>query len=249
VAITIKYANDFIQALDDPQLFTQIVDGNFDLGEETCKRLQDGSTVLKLLGTGFVFTVTSLVTVPWEAISKARHGRFSLRGFGFLCPLIALGAFALARHYSVRSLHRTNTVGALSDIRIFLDHKENLNSIAGVARTHFDQIKSIARLDPRLKVVSLTALIKLHYLQKHCTNLAEKWETLALAQLVAAKSDQGHYPSYTELFTINADFLRASSAKKQEMMATRAILVTTQDGKSLSFEDVSKELGLQSATS
>ena len=98
MTLAIKHAADFIQAIDDPRLFTQIVDGEFDPGTEMFKRIEDGSNVIKSMGTGIVFAVASLVTVPWELISKIKNGRFFLRGFGFLCPLIALGAFALARH-------------------------------------------------------------------------------------------------------------------------------------------------------
>lgn len=249
MTLAIKQTTDFIQGIDDSRLFTQLVDGEFDPGTEMFKRAQDGSNVLKLFGTSIVFTVASLATIPWELISKFKNGRFYLRGFGFLCPLIALGAFALARYYSVRSLHRMNKVNALSYITISTDSPTNLRSIAKTAEDCFNLIKSEAQRTPQLKADSLSVLIRLHYLKKHCTDLAERWITIKLAELVAVKRDQGHYPLYTELFTINADFLRASSEKKREMIANRVTLMTTKDGKSLSFADVCQELGLQNATS
>lgn len=249
MTLAIKYATDFIQAIEDPRLFTQIVDGEYDAGTEMFKRVQDGSTVTKSIGTGVVFTVASLVTIPWELISKVKNGRFYLRGFGFLCPLIALGAFALARYYSVLALNHMNTVTALQHIHIFKQPPANLKSIAEAAEDHFNRAKSEAQESLQLKAESLSVLIRLHYLKKHCTDLAERWTTVKLARLYQFKRDHEHYPSYTELFTINADFLHASSEKKKEMVANRATLVTTKDGKSLSYEDVCKELGLQNANS
>lgn len=242
MALVIKHTTDFIQAIEDPRLFTQLIDGEFDQGTEMFKRAQDGSNVLKLFGTGIVFTVASLVTIPWELISKFKNGRFYLRGFGFLCPLIALGAFALARYYSVRSLHRMNMVSALSYITISTDSPTNLRAIAKAAEDHFNRVKPEAKT--ALTLDNILMLIRLHYLRQHCTDLAERWITIKLAELVAVKRDQGHYPLYTELFTINADFLRASSEKRREMISSRASVVTTKDGKSLTFQQICQKLDL-----
>ncbi|MGK4455595.1 hypothetical protein, partial [Klebsiella pneumoniae] len=77
-------------------------------------------------------------------------------------------------------------------------------------------------------------LIKLHFLQKHCINLMQP------NAILAGKSER-HYSSYSKLFTINADVLHGTPEKKQEMLANRATLVTTKDGKSLSYDGLCKE--------
>lgn len=202
---------------------------------------RDRSLVFLLIS--MIFSLASIFTVPLAAISRIRHQSLALLGFGFLCPVIAYGTFALSLHYSKSHLYHDRLSLILDPTENPDDPLTNLEAIAKAARRHFEKLRSDIRKSLTLTHEALPLLIKLHYLQKHCINLMQSNDILA------TKGIDGQFPNYTELFTINVDALRGNPKNKLEMLADHIPLVTTREGKSLSFDDVCKELDLQNATS
>jgi hypothetical protein len=201
---------------------------------EKMKSLDARDRSLQCLFISIIFSLASLFTLSIEAISRIREGRFSLRGFGFLCPAIAYGTFMLSIHYSKHHLYHDRLSLILDPSNDPEDPLTNLDLMAQAARRHFEKLKSDINKYPACMQEALPLLIKLHFLQKHCINLMQP-------QAILAEKIEGHYPTYSNLFSINADFLSAPLEKKQEMVAKGATLATTKDGKSLSFDDLCKE--------
>ena len=197
------------------------------------KSLDARNRRLKFLFISIIFSLASLFTVPLEAVSRIRQGCFSLRGLGFLCPVIAYAMFALHVHYAKYFVHHMRVSLTFDPTENPEDSLANLESIVKAAHSHFEKLKSdISKHSDTPDTLLL--LIKLHFFQKHCINLMQSDDILA-------EKTEGHYPSYIKLFTINADFIHGTPEKKQEMLACRAALVITKEGKSLSFDDLCKE--------
>lgn len=191
------------------------------------KSLDARDQSLIFLFFSITLSLISLFTVPLEAISRIRQGRFSLRGFGFLCPVIAYALFAFHVRYAKYFVHHMRVSLIFDPTENPEDPLTNLESIAQAAHSHFEKLRSDIRKHSDFAPEALLLLIKLHFLQKHCINLM---------QSKTVKGIDGHYPSYTQLFTLNADF-----HGNLEKMLNHTILVTTQDGKSLSFDDLCQE--------
>lgn len=241
MAHAIERSRNFIHAINTANFFTEFVDGTFKLEKEKEKLKALTSKIVKSFLATAAFGVASVVTVPWEIVSRVRHGQFALRGYGFLCPALGLGAFALFVYY-LKSCQ--NQERALNNFRICYDISANVSSNLVTIRVHteqlFQELKSTAQ-----KPETLPLLIHLHYLKGYCQILANDESDMRAKR----KDSKGHYPSYTKLFTINAEYLRSSSEKQAAMLKKNITLVTTPDGKCYSVTEAYRELGLTVPTS
>lgn len=190
---------------------------------------------LIFLFISIIFSLSSFFIVSLEAISRIKQGRFSLRGCGFLCPVIAYAMFTLHVHYAKYFIHHMRLSLIFDPPEDPEDAITNLESIVKAARSHFEKLRSDISKHPACIQEALPLLVKLHFLQKHCINLMQP-------NAILAGKSEGHYSSYSKLFTINADVLHGTPEKKQEMLANRATLVTTSDNRFLSFDDLCKEV-------
>lgn len=244
MAHSIEQARNFIQAINTANLFTELVDGTLDLEKEQKSDMAARIKVWRLFVATIALGIASLVTVPWEVISRLRQGHFALRGYGFLPPAAGLGAIALGLYYALPSFHRCETLKQLNfkqDIKTN-NILGNLQLIKQATDHHFKELKNIAQPDPDSAPNSeaLPVLIHLHYLTLYCRILY----TTPSDKRVEKKNDQGHYFGYKKLFEINAEYLRSSPTKQAELLKKNIVLIKQSNGQDLSVNEVFRNFGL-----
>lgn len=245
MANPIERSRNFIQAINTANYFTEIVDGTFDLVNEQKKVALIASKARTLFVATIAFGIASIITVPWEIVSRIRQGHYALRGYGFLCPVLGIGIFAFCFYFANSGLNRQRVLEKLY-FNSTLDPKNipyNLQIIQTYVDQLFQELKAAA--PPEQKPEALPFLIHLYFLKNYCRTLAT-----APADVRARKKDsQGHYFNYTTIFEINAEYLRSSPTKQVELLKQNISLITMFSGKSLSVDQVCANLGLTAPTS